>query len=144
MLLRQAPGKLPEGKGLAGEGAKGGAEGSADESGGEPFAGNVGDDHQMRSVGFGYYIEVVSTDLVAGSGTCRYGVAWDGRHGLWEEALLDGAGGIEILGEAGVIQVALVIDGVLERNCGLQDEAFQEVAFIETQGASFRGGDHEF
>jgi hypothetical protein len=98
----------------------------------------------MRSVGFGYYIEVVSTDLVAGSGTCRHGVAGDGRHGLGEEALLDGAGGIKILGETGVIQVALVIDGVLEGNRGLEDETFEEVAFIETQGAAFRGGDHEF
>jgi hypothetical protein len=86
----------------------------------------------MRSVGFGYHIEVVSADLVAGSGTCRYGVAGDRGHGLREEALLDSAGGIEILGQTGVIQMALVVDGVLDGYGSLQDKTLEEVAFIET------------
>src|SRR5580692_1675987 len=111
MLLGQASGKLRQGKGLTGKGAKGGAEGGADKRRGEPFAGNVGDDHQMGSVGFSHYVEVVSADLIAGSGACRYGVAGDRWHGLGQQALLDSAGGVEILGETGVIQVPLVVDG---------------------------------
>ncbi len=58
--------------------------------------------------------------------------------------MLDCAGGVEILGQTGVIQMALVVDGVLDGNRGLQDEAFQEVAFIETQRASSGSGDYEF
>src|SRR5438445_6089896 len=131
MLLGEAPGELPQGKRLAGEGAKGGAEGSADKCGGEPFSCNVGDHHEMRAIGFGYDVEVVSTDLVAGAGTGRHGVAGDNRHSLGEQALLDGAGGIEVLGETGVIHVALVVDGVLYCYGGLQDEAFKEVSFVE-------------
>ncbi len=86
----------------------------------------------MRSVGLGDHVEVIATDLVAGSGPCRHVVAGDRGHGLGQQALLDSAGGIEILGETGVIQVALVVDGVLDRDGGLQDEALEEVAFVET------------
>jgi hypothetical protein len=85
----------------------------------------------MGAVGFGYDVEVVSADLVTGSGAGRHGVAGDGGHGLGEEALLDGAGGIKILGEARVIQMPLVVDGVLDGDGGLQDETLQEVAFIK-------------
>jgi len=144
MLLGQAAGELPEGQGLAGEGAKGGAERGADERGRKPFACNIGNDHQMRSVGLGDHVEVVSTNLVAGSGTRRYGVAGDRGHGLWQEALLDGAGGVEVLGKTGVIEMALVVDGVLDRNRGLQDETLEEVAFVEAKRPSFRGCDNEF
>ena len=144
VLLGQAPGELAQGKGLAGEGAKGGAEGGADESGREPLSGDVGDDHEVGAVGLGYDVEVVSADLVAGSGTRRYGVAGDGRHGLGQEALLDGAGGVEILGEAGVVQVALVVDGVFDGNGGLEDKTLEEVAFIKAERPSLRGGDDEF
>jgi hypothetical protein len=86
----------------------------------------------MRSVGLGHDIEVVSTDLIAGSRTYRYGVAGDRGQGLGQEALLDGAGGIEILGQTGVIEMAFMIDGVLNRDCSLQDETLQKIAFIET------------
>src|SRR5438093_3500378 len=97
----------------------------------------------MRSVRLRHHIEVVSTYLVAGSRTCRHGVAGDRGHRLGQEALLDCAGGIEILGEASVIQVAFVVDGVLDGNRRLQDKAFEEVALIETQWPSAWGGDHE-
>jgi hypothetical protein len=97
----------------------------------------------MGSVRLGYHVEVVSPDLVAGSRAYRYGVAGDRGQGLRQEALLDSAGGIEILGEAGVVQMALVVDGVLDGNRGLQDKAFKEVSFIETEGASAWCGDDE-
>jgi hypothetical protein len=131
MLLGQAPGQLAQGKGLAGKGAKGGAEGGADKRRGEPFAGNVGYDHEMGSVRFSHYVEVVSADLIASSGSCRYGVTGDRWHGLGQQALLDSAGGIEVLSETGVIEVPLVVDGILDRDGGLQDKTFQEIAFVE-------------
>jgi hypothetical protein len=46
--------------------------------------------------------------------------------------LLDSAGSIEILGETGVVQVALVVDSILDGNRGLEDKTFEEVSFIET------------
>ena len=52
-------------------------------------------------------------------------------HGLREQTLLDGAGGIEVLRETGVVQVALVVDGIFDGDGGLEDEALQEVAFVE-------------
>jgi hypothetical protein len=85
----------------------------------------------MRSVGLGDHVEVVSTNLVAGSGTRRNGVAGDGGHGLRQEALLNGAGGVEILGQTSVVKMALVVDGVLDCNCGLQDETLEKVALIK-------------
>jgi hypothetical protein len=86
----------------------------------------------MRSVGLRHHIEIVSADLVAGSRACRNGVAGDRGHGLRQKALLDSAGSIEILGETGVVQVALVVDSVLDGNRGLEDKTFEEVSFIET------------
>jgi hypothetical protein len=144
MLLRQAAGEFPEGEGLAGQSSKGRAEGGADKSGGESLTGNVSNYHQNRSIGFGDHIEVISADLVAGSGTRRDGVTGDGWHGLRQKALLDGAGGVEILGQAGVVEVALMVDGILDGDCGLEDQTFEEVAFVKAKWPSFRGCNDEF
>src|SRR5258708_4595879 len=116
MLLRKASGKLPQSEGLAGKSAKGGAVGSANKGGGQPLACNVRHDHQMRSVRLRPHSEVVSTDLVAGSRTDRHGVAGDRGRGLGQEALLDSGGGMEIRGQASVVRVAFVVDGVLDGN----------------------------
>jgi hypothetical protein len=58
--------------------------------------------------------------------------------------LLDGAGGIKILGEAGVLEMTFVVDGVFESDGGLEDEAFEEIALVEAERASFRSRDDEF
>ena len=51
---------------------------------------------------------------------------------------------VEILGKTRIIHVTLVVDGVFDRDGGLQDETLEEVPFVEAQRPSTRCGDDEF
>ncbi len=127
-------GDFGEGEAGAAHGTEAGAEGHADHGGGEPFAGDVGQDHHEAAVGQGDDVDVVAANFVASGGADIERIAGNVRDGLREEAALDGTGGVEVSAEAFPFDHAFVMLGVADGEGGLMGQTFKEVGFFEAQG----------
>ena len=144
VLVVETRDEFGEGKAGADAGAKGGAEGGRDDSGGEALAGDVGYGHDLGAIGKRDDVDAVAADLVTGAVADGDGVAGDLGHVLRNEAALNGAGGVEILLDAGPGEAAFVVAGVFDGNGGLEGEALEEVFFVNGEGAAVGSGDNDF
>ena len=133
-----------EGQAGDGHGAERGAEAGGHHGRSEAFAGDVRDGDQEAAVGLLDDVEIVAANLVAGDGAEGDRVAGDFRQFLRQERTLDVARGVEVLLDAGPLQVALVVAGVFKGDGGLQDQAFDEVGFVKSQFAAVGRGDDQF
>ncbi len=88
-------------------------------------------------------VEVVAAHLVAGDGAKGQRVAGDGGQLLGQKRALDVAGGVQILLDAGELDVALVVAGVFKGDGGLEGEALDEVGLVDGEFAAVGWGDEQ-
>ena len=111
VLVVEARDEIGEGKTGADAGAEGRAKSGADDGGGEAFAGDVGHGHDLDAIGKTDDVDAVSADFEAGAVADGDRVAGDLGHVLGHETALNGAGGVEVLLDAGPGERAAIGSG---------------------------------